>query len=79
MHSFVNLSRRQFLTRAAQTTAGLFAASAWPLGGASKPTGRLKVAAIVTEFTYRSHGHVILKTSLNLISSMANGQIRAWT
>lgn len=60
-------SRRQFLREAALLAGS---ALAWrPLGvtaaepSSSKP-GRLKVAAVVTEFTYRSHAHVILENFL---------------
>jgi hypothetical protein len=53
-------SRRQFLTRATTTTAGLLAAP-FPIIAAPSRQQRLKVAAVVTEFTYRSHAHVILE------------------
>ncbi len=55
------LSRRQFLRRIAQSAGGLVIASALPIRGASAASARLKVAAILTEFTYRSHAHVILE------------------
>lgn len=58
-------SRRAFLK---QTSAyGLVAAGAtiWPRAVAAAPeTIRLKVAAVITEFTYRSHAHVILENFL---------------
>jgi hypothetical protein len=53
-------SRRQFLTQAIGTTAGLLAGPVPILAASSRPK-RLKVAAIITEFTYRSHAHVILE------------------
>jgi hypothetical protein len=59
MLNLARYSRRRFLTQAA-TTAGLLA-SPVPLLAASSRPKRLKVAAIVTEFTYRSHAHVILE------------------
>src|SRR5712671_4472639 len=55
------IARREFLSRTGCTTAGLFAASAGPLNAAAFGKRRLKVAAIITEFTYRSHAHVILE------------------
>jgi hypothetical protein len=55
----MSLTRRQFHTLAA----GALGLSALPLRGAD-PSKRLKVAAIFTEFTYRSHAHVILENFL---------------
>src|SRR3954470_16564430 len=55
-----SLSRRAFLARTAQSATGIFLASAVPTTFAQTEK-RLKVAAIVTEFTYRSHAHVILE------------------
>jgi hypothetical protein len=52
-------SRRRFLTQALGTTVGLLTTPI-PIVAVSSPK-RLKVAAIVTEFTYRSHAHVILE------------------
>jgi hypothetical protein len=64
--------RRAFLQSAAA-----FAAAALPLGAARKvtagrPEKRLKVAAVFTEFTYRSHAHVILENFLH--PYLFNGQ-----
>ena len=60
-------SRRQFLREAAALAGATLAAAPLCLCAAepasSKP-GRLKVAAVVTEFTYRSHAHVILENFL---------------
>lgn len=51
-------TRRQFLG-----TAGALALSGVPLS-AAEPPKRPKVAAVFTEFTYRSHAHVILENFL---------------
>jgi hypothetical protein len=57
-----SLNRRQFLG----ATAGALslAAAGFPLTHAAAGRRRLKVAAVVTEFTYRSHAHVILENFL---------------
>src|SRR5438445_8399736 len=55
------IGRREFLQRSSQFASGLLLTSALPgsaLGGTGK---RLKVAAVITAFTYRSHAHVILE------------------
>lgn len=54
--------RREFL----RTAAGMFALAAWPRSesAAAEPAKRLRVAAVVTEFTFRSHAHVILENFL---------------
>src|SRR5262245_12906861 len=52
-------TRRQFLGTASTT----LALSGVPLA-AAEPQKRLKVAAVFTEFTYRSHAHVILENFL---------------
>lgn len=60
-------SRRQFLREAALLGGSAFCTAPFRLV-AGEPTGaqktRPKVAAIVTEFTYRSHAHVILENFL---------------
>src|SRR4051794_13558438 len=60
-----NIPRRAFLTATSRATAGLFAASALPfsvkMAVAASSGRRLKVAAVITEFSYRSHGHIILE------------------
>ena len=62
------VSRRRFLGQAGRFASGVaFAAgsnfSLAPMAfGAEKP--RLKVAAVLTEFTYRSHAHVLLENFL---------------
>lgn len=55
----VAITRRRFHALAA----GAVGLSALPLA-ADEPKKRLKVAAVVTEFTYRSHAHVILENFL---------------
>ena len=61
-------SRRQFIGRLGRSATGIVVAAGsrniWmPLafGGEKK---RLKIAAILTEFTYRSHAHVLLENFL---------------
>src|SRR5262249_11727099 len=53
-------TRRQFLAVAGGTALGLSGVSLQAAG----PWKRPKVAAIFTEFTYRSHAHVILENFL---------------
>ncbi len=56
------ISRREFLRRTHFASAGLVAGLALPRSASAWPfKRRLKVAAVVTEFTYRSHAHVILE------------------
>jgi hypothetical protein len=65
---FQAFPRRQFIGRIGRLTSGLTLAagtgvSMTPLAfGAAK--ARLKVAAVLTEFTYRSHAHVLLENFL---------------
>ncbi len=68
-----SLSRREFLARSAIAGAGAgwLASTGTPLWGA--PARRPKVAAVVTEFTYRSHAHVILENFLK--PYLFNGQL----
>lgn len=56
------LNRRQWLAGTAGTLA--LAAGGSLSRGAETPTKRPRVAAIVTEFSYRSHAHVILENFL---------------
>ena len=69
-------TRRQFLKEVAAFAGGALAAPA-PRLSAAEPAGaqpaRLKVAAIFTEFTYRSHAHVILENFLE--PYLFNGQL----
>ncbi len=59
------LSRRRFLE---QTGMGLAGMTFYPVLGKTaagvEPGKKLRVAAIITEFTYRSHAHVILENFL---------------
>ena len=54
------IDRREFLQRSGQFAGGLMLASALP-ASALAAGKRLKVAAVITAFTYRSHAHVILE------------------
>ena len=56
-----SLSRRDFVRTAAGSAAGLVLASRVPALCGTGASPRLKVAAILTEFTHRSHAHVILE------------------
>src|SRR4051812_10045197 len=57
-----NPGRREFLRQAGLGLAAMaFPPSAGVLGAA---TGRPRIAAVVTEFTYRSHAHVLLENFL---------------
>lgn len=60
MHDGFELNRREWL--AAAGAMSLSALAAPPVVAADKQ--RLKVAAVVTEFSYRSHAHVILENFL---------------
>src|ERR1041385_6154492 len=55
------ISRRQFLQRTSQSLGGLLITSALTSAGFAAERKRLKVAAIITAFTYRSHAQVILE------------------
>lgn len=69
-------SRRQFMRAAGLLAGSALAVSPWDLAIAEPaPAGkkRLKVAAIFTEFTYRSHAHVILENFLE--PYLFNGQL----
>jgi len=63
-----NLSRRQFLSRTGHAATSVLLTSS-ALGFLSPPAlaasrKRLRVAALVTEYSYRSHAHVILENFL---------------
>lgn len=62
MNDRLRLNRREWLG----TTAGALSLSACgiPRSASSAPPQRPRVAAVVTEFTYRSHAHVILENFL---------------
>ena len=74
----VPFDRRDFLKRASQLTATAVASAALPRcafasdDAPGRSGQRLKVAAILTEFTYRSHAHVILENFLT--PYLFNGQ-----
>src|SRR2546428_3314053 len=55
------IDRRDFLWRSGQFAGGLMLASALPASALAADRKRLKVAAVITAFTYRSHAHVILE------------------
>jgi hypothetical protein len=58
-------SRRRFLQQASLGVAGMMSIPAsGRLEAGVDPSRRLRVAAVVTEFTYRSHAHVILENFL---------------
>jgi len=69
-------TRRQFLQKAAALAGSTLAVPALRQSAAEQAAvkpGRLKVAAIFTEFTYRSHAHVILENFLE--PYLFNGQL----
>src|SRR5437773_8910506 len=55
------ISRREFIRRSGKFAGGLFLASALPAAALAAGNKRLKVGAVITAFTYRSHAHVILE------------------
>src|SRR5438093_12626751 len=55
------ISRREFIQRSTKFTGGLMLASALPASALAASKKRLKVGAVITAFTYRSHAHVILE------------------
>jgi hypothetical protein len=69
------ITRRQFVARSAagMAGAGLAGLASWPRAVAADGKQPLKVAAIVTEFTHRSHAHVILENFLT--PYLFNGQV----
>src|ERR1041384_7506997 len=73
------LTRRRFLGQAGRFAAGLTLAAGSDVAlapiafGAAKH--RLKVAAVLTEFTYRSHAHVLLENFLE--PYLFNGKLTA--
>jgi hypothetical protein len=56
-----NIGRREFLSRSGRAAFGLMLTSALPVSTLASGGKRLKVAAVITAFTYRSHAHVILE------------------
>jgi hypothetical protein len=61
MRTQSKIGRRQFLQRSGQFAGGLLLASALPATALAAAGKRLKVGAVLTAFTYRSHAHVILE------------------
>jgi hypothetical protein len=55
------ISRRQFIKRAGKVAGGLMLASGPPASMLAASKRRLKVGAVITAFTYRSHAQVILE------------------
>src|SRR5690349_11517027 len=61
MTSHPKIDRREFLQRSGRFAGGLMLASSLPASVWAADGKRLKVAAVITAFTYRSHPHVILE------------------
>src|SRR6266516_5064040 len=61
MSNSAKIGRREFLTHTGQAAVGLMLASALPASALAAGSKRFKVAAVITEFSYRSHAHVILE------------------
>src|SRR2546425_1004711 len=55
------VGRREFIRRSGKFAGGLFLASALPAPALAAGNKRLKVGAVITAFTYRSHAQVILE------------------
>src|SRR5258706_100745 len=60
MSTCSKIDRRDFIQRSA-TFAGLMISSGLPFGAVAASHKRLKVGAVITAFTYRSHAQVILE------------------
>src|SRR5438552_4862492 len=61
MNTQAKIGRREFLQRSSRFAGGLILVSALPVPGLAATGKRLKVATVITAFTYRSHAHVILE------------------
>ncbi|MBI3850991.1 MAG: hypothetical protein HY298_12050 [Verrucomicrobia bacterium] len=61
MSTQCKIGRREFLKRGSQFAGGFMLASAMPASAFAATGKRVKVAAVITAFTYRSHAHVILE------------------
>jgi hypothetical protein len=61
MNAQLKTSRREFLHRSGKSAGGLILASALPAPALALGHKRLKVGAVITAFTHRSHAHVILE------------------
>ncbi|MFV2066233.1 MAG: twin-arginine translocation signal domain-containing protein [Pirellulales bacterium] len=71
--SRTRLSRRDFLRASGATLAALPLTSSLAWGRVTAAAKRPKVAAVFTEFTYRSHAHVLLENFLE--KYLFNGQL----
>ncbi|HEV7224111.1 MAG TPA: hypothetical protein VGN42_15485, partial [Pirellulales bacterium] len=69
---FSPISRRQFLGQGAAGSL-VWLGSAGLARTGDSPQGRPKVAIVFTEFTYRSHAHVIVENFL--LPYLFNGQV----
>ena len=58
------IGRREFIQRSGKFAGGLLLGSALPAPALAAGNKRLKVGAVITAFTYRSHAHVILENFL---------------
>src|SRR3954471_3349392 len=61
MNTDSNIDRRRFIQRSATFAGGLMISSGLPFGAVAASQKRLKVGAVITAFTYRSHAQVILE------------------
>src|SRR5215470_14558525 len=61
MISQPRIGRREFLQQSGQFAGGMMLAPAIPVSAGAATDKRLKVAAVITAFTYRSHAHAILE------------------
>src|ERR1043166_7362476 len=61
MSTQANIGRREFIRRSGKFAGGLLASSAFCFPTPAAGHKRLKVGAVITAFTYRSHAHVILE------------------
>src|SRR5436309_6331565 len=61
MSTHPKIGRRDFIHRSGKFAGGLLFASALPAHALAAREKPLKVAAVITAFTYRSHAHVILE------------------
>ena len=61
MSTQAKIGRREFIRRSGKFAGGLLASSAFSFPTPAASHKRLKVGAVITAFTYRSHAHVILE------------------
>ena len=69
----LSLSRRQFIVAGGAMAAAPWLGSAFDASAAEEKPKRPKVACVFTEFTYRSHAHVIVENFL--VPYLFNGQL----